>query len=43
MPGKSPVTYCRLTPQAIRRIVADHIVNGQVVSEYAIGAGWEGA
>jgi len=42
VPGKTPVTYCRLTPQAVRRIVADHIVNGQVVSEYAIGAGSEG-
>jgi len=42
MPGKGAVTYCRLTPQAMRRIVADHVVNGQVVAEYAIGAGSEG-
>jgi (2Fe-2S) ferredoxin len=40
-PGKPGVTYCRLTPQAMRRIVADHLVNGQVVTEYAIGAGSE--
>ena len=31
-------TYCGLTPQAMRRIVAEHIVNGQVVGDYAIGA-----
>jgi len=41
VPGKTGVTYCRLTPQAMRRIVADHLVNGQVVTEYAIGAGPE--
>lgn len=40
-PGKPGVTYCRLTPQAMRRIVAEHLVNGQVVTEYAIGAGSE--
>ena len=41
IPNKTAVTYCRLTPQAMRRIVADHLVNGQVVTEYAIGAGSE--
>jgi NADP-reducing hydrogenase subunit HndB len=41
VPGTPSVTYCRLTPQAMRRIVADHLVNGQVVGEYAIGAGAE--
>jgi len=34
-------TYCGLTPQAVRRIVADHIVNGQVVTDYAVGASSE--
>jgi len=41
VPGQPGVSYCRLTPQAMRRIVADHLVNGQVVNEYAIGAGTE--
>jgi (2Fe-2S) ferredoxin len=36
-----PVMYGRVDVQAIRRIVADHIVNGQVVSEYAISIGSE--
>lgn len=38
MPGASVVTYGNVTPQIMRRIVADQIVNGQVVAEYAIGA-----
>jgi (2Fe-2S) ferredoxin len=36
-----PVSYGRVTPQIMRRIVADQIVNGQVVSEYAIATGTE--
>jgi (2Fe-2S) ferredoxin len=39
--GLPAVTYGRVTPQVIRRIVADQIVNGQVVSEYAIMTGSE--
>jgi NADP-reducing hydrogenase subunit HndB len=40
-PSLPTVTYGRVDPQAVRRIVADHIVNGQVVSEYAISIGSE--
>lgn len=40
-PGMPPVTYGHVTPQIMRRIVADQIVNGQVVSEYAIATGTE--
>jgi (2Fe-2S) ferredoxin len=40
-PGKPAVTYGDVTPQVMRRIVADQIVNGQVVAEYAIGTGKE--
>ena len=40
-PGTAPVSYGRVTPQIMRRIVADQIVNGQVVSEYAIATGTE--
>jgi len=40
-PGLPAVTYGHVTPQVMRRIVADQIVNGQVVSEYAIATGSE--
>jgi (2Fe-2S) ferredoxin len=39
--GHAPVTYGRVTPAVMRRIVADHIVNGHVVSEYAVVTGQE--
>lgn len=32
------VTYVSMTPEKARKIIADHIVNGKVVSEYTIGA-----
>ena len=37
-PDSGAVTYGGVTPQIMRRIVAEHIVNGQVVREYALGA-----
>ncbi len=37
-PGKEKVTYVQLTEEKVARIVADHIVNGQPVVEYTIGA-----
>jgi len=40
-PGTPAITYGGVTPQVMRRIVADQIVNGQVVSEYAIARGME--
>ena len=41
-PVHPPVTYGHVTPQIMRRIVADQIVNGQIVSEYAVAIGTEG-
>lgn len=38
VPGEEKVTYVKLTPEKARKIVADHIVNGKVVTEYTIGA-----
>ena len=38
MPGKEKVTYVKVTPEMVSRIVAEHIVNGRVVTEYTIGA-----
>ena len=37
-PGEEKVTYVKMTPEMVKRIVADHIVNGHVVTEYTIGA-----
>ena len=38
MPGQEKVTYVKLTPEKVARIVAEHIVNGRPVEEYTIGA-----
>lgn len=38
VPGQDKVTYVKVTPEIVPRIVADHIVNGNVVAEYTIGA-----
>ena len=40
-PGEPSVTYGPVTPAVMRRIVADHLVNGQVVNEYCIATGSE--
>ena len=37
-PGKEKVTYVKMTAEKTRRVVSDHLVNGNVVSEYTIGA-----
>ena len=36
-PGEEKVTYVKMTPEKVARIVVEHIVNGNVVTEYAIG------
>ncbi len=38
VPGKEKVTYVKMTAEKVARIVSDHIVNGNVVAEYTIGA-----
>lgn len=38
MPGKEKVTYCKVTPEQVSRIVAEHIVNGNPVVEHTIGS-----
>ena len=40
-PGQEKVTYVKLTPDMVPRIVAEHIVNGRPVLEYTIGAAEE--
>ena len=37
-PGEEKVTYVKMTPEKVARIVAEHIVNGKVVTEYTIGS-----
>lgn len=36
-PGAEKVTYVKVSPNMIGRIVAEHIVNGNPVTEYTIG------
>jgi len=36
--GKEKVTYVEVTPEKASRIVLEHLVNNQVVSEYTVGA-----
>lgn len=37
VPGQEKVTYAKVTPDKVARIVVDHIVNGNPVMEYTIG------
>jgi NADP-reducing hydrogenase subunit HndB len=37
-PGQEKVTYVRMTAEKAKRVVNDHLVNGNVVTEYTIGA-----
>lgn len=37
-PNEEKVTYVNMTTDKVKRIVAEHIVNGHVVSEFTIGA-----
>ena len=38
IPGQEKVTYVKVNPDMVARIVAEHIVNGRPVEEYTIGA-----
>lgn len=37
-PGKEKVTYVKMTPKKAVRVVNDHIVNGNPVAEFTVGA-----
>lgn len=37
-PDKEKVTYCKVKPEQVARIVSEHIVNGNPVVEYTIGS-----
>ena len=36
-PGQNKVTYVKVTPEMVARIVTEHVVNDRVVDEYTIG------
>lgn len=38
VPGEEKVTYVKLTPDMVPKIVSEHLVNNRVISEYTIGA-----
>ncbi len=38
IPGQEKVTYVKVAPEMVARIVNDHLVNHNVVTEYTIGA-----
>lgn len=37
-PGQEKITYVHMTPEKAIRVVNNHLVNGNVVTEYTIGA-----
>ncbi len=38
MPGEEKVTYCKVTPDQVGRIVDEHIINGKPVIEYTLAS-----
>lgn len=38
VPGQEKVTYVKMTPEKANKVIAEHIVNKRVVTEYTIGA-----
>lgn len=36
-PGQEKVTYVKVTPDMVGRIITEHVVNDKVVDEYTIG------
>ena len=37
-PGKEKVTYVQMTAEKAVKVVANHLINGEVVMEYTVGA-----
>ena len=36
-PGQEKVTYVKMTPEKVARVVSEHLVGGHPVTEYTIG------
>ncbi len=41
--GSPPVRYAEVTPEKVAEIVERHVLGGEPVEAYAVGAGWERA
>jgi (2Fe-2S) ferredoxin len=39
--GQSPVKYVDLKPERIIRVLKDHVLGGQIVSDFALASGCE--
>ena len=37
--GKETVTYGNMTPDKVKKVVVEHIVNGRIVSDYVVSTG----
>lgn len=37
-PGRDKVTYVKMTPEKVARVVVEHLVNGNPVTEFTVGA-----
>jgi len=38
MPGYEKVTYVSLTPDKVKKIISEHIINNKIVDDYTIGS-----
>ena len=36
LPGKDKVTYVKVTPTKVRRIIHEHVLGGEIVTEYQL-------
>ena len=39
--GEAPVKYIELTPEKVRKIFSEHVLNSKIVKEYALAIGSE--
>ena len=39
--GEAPVKYVDLTPEKIRKILSEHVLDGKIITEYALAIGSE--
>jgi len=37
--GEEKITYGNMTPEKVKKVVVEHIVNGKMVSEYVVASG----
>ncbi|HOC06086.1 MAG: (2Fe-2S) ferredoxin domain-containing protein [Bacillota bacterium] len=36
-PGEKRITYGKVTPQVVPRIITEHVINGNIVEDYVVG------